>query len=89
NDSPSYTESRDNPFNNKRIVLTGTLQNMPRSKAKKHLENLGASVTSGISSKTDFLIAGEKAGSKLAKAQTLGVDILDEDQFAALLKEYI
>ncbi|MBU8848777.1 MAG: NAD-dependent DNA ligase LigA [Desulfobacterales bacterium] len=89
NDSPSYTESRDNPFNNKRIVLTGTLQNMPRSEAKKQLENLGASVTSGISSKTDFLIAGEKAGSKLAKAQTLGVDILDEDQFAALLKEYI
>ncbi|MCD4721251.1 MAG: NAD-dependent DNA ligase LigA [Desulfobacula sp.] len=87
NDQPS--ESHDNPFNNKRIVLTGTLLTLTRSEAKKQLEKLGAGVTSGISSKTDFLIAGEKAGSKLEKAQKLGIEILDETRFTALLKEYV
>lgn len=86
-DQPSQAGLRDNPFNNKRIVLTGTLQTMTRSEAKKQLEKLGAGVTSGISSKTDFLVAGEKAGSKLEKAQKLGVAILDENGFVTLLKD--
>jgi len=89
NDQPVIAESQDNPFNNKRIVLTGTLQSMPRTEAKKQLERLGASITPSISSKTDFLIAGEKAGSKLAKAQKLGVTILDETRFAALLEKFV
>ncbi|NOX33943.1 MAG: NAD-dependent DNA ligase LigA [Deltaproteobacteria bacterium] len=87
-DQPVITESSDNPFRNKRIVLTGTLQSMPRSTAKKLLEKLGANVTSGISAKTDFLIAGEKSGSKVEKAKKKGVKILDEKKFTLLVKEY-
>ena len=89
NDQPSYTEFQDNLFANKRIVLTGTLQTMTRSEAKKQLEKLGANITSSISAKTDFLIAGEKAGSKLAKARKFGIAILDETQLTALLKENV
>jgi len=88
NDQPVMPELSSNPFKDKRIVLTGTLQTMTRSEAKKLLEKFGASVISSISSKTDLLIAGEKAGSKLKKAQDLGVEILDENLFSALLREY-
>ena len=88
NDQSVIPESRNNPFNNKRIVLTGTLSTMTRSEAKKNLEKCGADITSSVSSKTDFLIAGEKAGSKLEKAQKLGIEILDENRFITLLKEY-
>ena len=88
NDQFVLPESRDNPFNNKRIVLTGTLSTMTRSEAKKNLEKCGADITSSVSSKTDFLIAGEKAGSKLEKAQKLGIEILDENRFITLLKDY-
>jgi DNA ligase (NAD+) len=77
----------DNPFKNKRIVLTGTLQSMTRSFAKKQLENSGAKITSAISSKTDFLITGENPGSKLEKAQNLGVEIIDETNFIELLEK--
>lgn len=76
----------DTFFKNKRIVLTGTLTQMPRSSAKKQLQAQGARVTAGVSAKTDLLIAGEKAGSKLAKARALGVDIMDEDTFISRLK---
>lgn len=78
----------DNPFNNKRIVLTGTLQSMTRSFAKKQLENFGAKITSAISSKTDFLIAGNNPGSKLGKAQNLGVELMDETKFIELLENH-
>lgn len=81
NDQVSAVQRHHNEFNNKRIVLTGALQTMTRSEAKHYLEKSGAKVTSSISSKTDFLIAGEKAGSKLAKAEKLGVQILDETRF--------
>ena len=89
NEQPIIIESFENIFNNKKIVLTGTLQSMTRSEAKKILENLGADITSSISSKTDFLIAGEKAGSKLEKAEKAGVQILDETRFKAMLKDYL
>ena len=89
NDQPVIIESSNNLFNNKRIVLTGTLQSMTRSEAKKILETLGAEVTSSISSKTDFLIAGEKAGSKLEKAEKSGVQILDETRFTDMLNGYL
>ncbi len=74
----------DNPFYNKRIVLTGTLKTMTRAHAKKQLENFGAKITSAISLKTDFLITGEKPGSKLEKAQKIGVTILSEKDLIAL-----
>jgi len=78
----------DNPFNNKRIVLTGTLQSMTRSFAKKQLENFGAKITSAISAKTDFLIAGDNPGNKFEKAHNFGVEILNETKFIELLETH-
>ncbi len=72
-------------FADKAVVLTGTLASMARGEAKKRLEAQGARVVGSISSKTDFLIAGEKAGSKLAKAEKLAVPVLDEAAFLAKL----
>ena len=69
----------------KRFVLTGTLTAMTRSQAKERLQALGASVSSSVSAKTDYLVAGESPGSKLAKARELGVTVLDEDALAAML----
>jgi DNA ligase (NAD+) len=89
NDQPVIAKSYDNQFSNKRIVLTGTLQTMTRSEVKKQLEKFGAIITSSISSKTDFLIAGEKAGSKLAKAKKSGVQILDETRLTNMFKDYL
>ena len=80
------TKISDNPFKDKRIVLTGTLHSMARSEAEKRLENRGAKITSAISSRTDFLITGEAPGSKFEKAQKLEVSILDEESFAKLLE---
>lgn len=71
------------PFANKIFVITGTLDSMSRQEAAEKLEQLGAQVTNSISKKTNYLIAGEKAGSKLTKAQQLGVTILDEKTFLA------
>lgn len=71
----------------KRVVLTGKLTVMSRTQAKNVLEKMGASVTSAVSAKTDLVIAGEKAGSKLKKAEQLGVQIWDEQQFADILKQ--
>ena len=75
----------DHAFTGKTFVLTGTLTQLKRVQAKKILESLGAKVTGSVSAKTDFLVAGEKAGSKLTKAQSLGVEVLDEDTFVRLL----
>lgn len=68
------------------FVITGTLSKMTRDEAKASLQSLGAAVSGSVSKKTDFLVAGEKAGSKLAKAQSLGVDILDESGLIKLIK---
>ncbi|WP_255487118.1 NAD-dependent DNA ligase LigA [Oceanospirillum sediminis] len=70
------------------IVLTGTLSTMGRSDAKVRLEALGAKVTGSVSKKTDLVIAGEAAGSKRAKAEQLGIDILDESGLLDLLAEH-
>lgn len=76
----------DSFFNGKTVVLTGTLHQLTRDEAAKKLEALGAKVTGSVSSKTDLVIAGEKAGSKLAKAQQLGIQVIeDEDEFIRLL----
>ena len=81
---PAAAGSSDGPFAAKTVVLTGTLS-MARGKAKKLLEAAGAKVTGSVSSKTDFLVAGESAGSKLTKAQNLGVRILNEQEMMEML----
>lgn len=74
------------PFYGKTIVLTGTLSSMSRDEAAKKLESLGAKVTGSVSKKTDIVIAGENAGSKLAKAEQLGIRVIDnEDELLHLL----
>lgn len=78
-------EVKDNPFMNKTVVVTGTLLNYSRDSIKEKLESLGAKVTNSISKKTDFLIAGEKAGSKLDKAKSLDVRVLTETEFERLI----
>ncbi len=75
------------PLAGKVIVLTGSLQSMSRSEAKKRLQALGAKVTGSVSKKTDWVIAGEAAGSKLKKAQELGVEVLDETGLLNLLQQ--
>ena len=81
----SVWEVKDGALSGKTFVLTGALSSMTRDAAKDAIQAKGGKVTGSVSSKTDYLIAGEKAGSKLAKAQKLGVEILDEDALQALL----
>lgn len=76
----------DNPLKNKNVVLTGTLTQLTRDEAKALLQSLGCKVSGSVSSKTDYLIAGEKAGSKLTKAQELGITVLSEQDFVNLIK---
>lgn len=78
-------EIADNPLKDKNVVLTGTLSVLTRDQAKALLQGLGCKVSGSVSSKTDYLIAGEKAGSKLAKAQELGVKVLSEQDFLAIV----
>ena len=75
------------PFSGKTVVITGTLSNYSRDEAAALIERLGGKTTSSVSKKTDLLIAGEKAGSKLTKAQKLGVEVLYEADFIEQLKE--
>ena len=75
----------DNPFAGKVVVLTGSLQILTRDEAKDRLTALGAKVTGSVSKKTDLVVAGEAAGSKLAKAEELGIKVINEDEFIALL----
>lgn len=79
------TQITDNPFNGKTVVATGSLQNFTRDGIGKKLEELGAKVGSSVSKKTDYVIAGEKAGSKLTKAKELGVPVLTETEFMAMI----
>ncbi|NUY56643.1 NAD-dependent DNA ligase LigA [Salinivibrio sp. EAGSL] len=81
------SDEQAQPLAGKTIVLTGTLSQMSRTDAKTALQALGAKVTGSVSAKTDMLIAGEAAGSKLTKAQDLGVTVLDEDAMIALINQ--
>lgn len=75
----------DSPFAGKTVVLTGSLSQMSRDDAKARLVALGAKVAGSVSKKTDLVIAGEAAGSKLAKAQELGITVIDEAEMIRLL----
>ena len=74
-------EVSENLFKDKTVVLTGTLTQMGRNEAKALLQQLGAKVSGSVSSKTDFVIAGDAAGSKLTKAQELNITVLTEEEF--------
>ena len=74
-------EVTENRFKGKTVVLTGTLTQMGRNEAKALLQDMGAKVSGSVSAKTDFVIAGDAAGSKLTKAQELGVTVLTEEEF--------
>jgi len=76
------------PLVDKIFVLTGTLTQMGRTEAKTALQSLGAKVSGSVSKKTDFVVAGDKAGSKLTKAQDLGISVLTEDDLVELLAEH-
>lgn len=75
----------ESSFNGKTVVVTGTLQNYSRGEIKAKLESLGAKVSGSVSKKTDYVIAGEEAGSKLTKAQDLGVAVLTEEEFEKMI----
>lgn len=72
------------PFDGKTFVLTGTLPTLTREEATAKIEAAGGKVSGSVSRKTDFVLAGAEAGSKLAKAQELGVKILTEQEFLAM-----
>ena len=76
----------DNPFSSKSIVITGSFSTIARSQLKEELIRVGARVSSSVSSKTDYLVAGDKPGSKLSKANELGIQILEEAEVLSLLK---
>lgn len=78
-------EAVDERFTGKQFVLTGTLQTYTRDEARALIEARGGRVTSSVSKKTDYVVAGQEAGSKLDKAQALGVNVIDEAAFKALL----
>ena len=78
----------DSPLAGKTVVITGTLPTMSRDTAATHVTALGGKTSSAVSKKTDYLLAGDKAGSKLTKAQELGVAIIDEAQLLAWLDEH-
>ncbi|MBU9811500.1 NAD-dependent DNA ligase LigA [Rahnella sp. SL6] len=80
-------EEIDSPFAGKTVVLTGSLSILSRDEAKDRLTALGAKVSGSVSKKTDLVIAGEAAGSKLAKAQELGIEVIDEAEMIRLLGE--
>ncbi|WKV09751.1 NAD-dependent DNA ligase LigA [Thermoanaerobacterium sp. CMT5567-10] len=81
------SENTSNIFDGLTFVLTGTLSNYTRDEAKKLIEERGGKVTSSVSKKTDYVLAGSDPGSKLAKAQQLGVRIIDEKEFENMLKQ--
>ena len=79
-------DGEDNRFEGKAFVLTGTLEKYTRGEASNIIEKFGGKTSSSVSKKTDYVLAGEEAGSKLTKAQNLGVRILSEEEFEELIK---
>jgi len=83
--SPPEHEIQETPFSNKTIVLTGTLKMMTRADAKSQIHAMGGKVTGSVTKKTGLVICGENAGSKLQKARKLGIPVVDESKFLAML----
>ena len=79
-------ENNDNRFEGKTFVLTGSLEKYTRQEASDIIEKLGGKTSSSVSKKTSYVLSGEDAGSKLAKAQSLGVEIITEEQFEKMIK---
>lgn len=84
--APPAGPASENAFDGQRFVLTGTLESMPRSQAKACIERLGGTVSGSVSAKTRFVVAGSSPGSKRERAEALGVEVIDEDRFLALLE---
>lgn len=84
--TPAEVKNKGGVFEGKTFVLTGALPTMSRKEASKLIEDNGGKTSSSVSKKTDFVLAGESAGSKLTKAQSLGVTIISEEEFLALIK---
>ncbi len=84
---PFVVEEADSPVTGKTVVFTGSLERLSRTEAKVMAERYGAKVAGSVSSKTDYVVAGEAAGSKLKKAQELGVKVLSEDEWLTLIGE--
>jgi DNA ligase (NAD+) len=82
---PAARAAASGPFAGKIVVLTGTLASMTRDEAKERIESGGGKVTGSVSKKTDYVVAGAEAGSKLDRAQELGVAVLDEEKFRKML----
>ncbi|ORJ62456.1 NAD-dependent DNA ligase LigA [Geothermobacter hydrogeniphilus] len=81
------TVQQDGPLNGKTLVITGSLESMSRKQAEARVEQLGGRAAGSVSRKTDYLVAGPGAGSKLARAEQLGIEILDEETFLRLIGE--
>jgi DNA ligase (NAD+) len=75
-----------NKLANKTFVLTGTLESLSRDQAKDRIRELGGDVSSTVSKNVDYVVAGSEPGSKLQKAQDLGVEIINEEQFLNIIK---
>ena len=79
-------EGEDNRFEGKTFVLTGSLEEFTRNEASEIIERLGGKTSGTVSKKTDYVLAGEDAGSKLTKAQNLGVTVISEAEFKEMIK---
>ena len=77
---------KDNRFEGMTFVLTGTLPTLKRSEASSIIESFGGKASSSVSKKTTYVLAGEEAGSKLDKANSLGVEVINEEQFKEVIK---
>ena len=86
--APARAAASAGPLDGRTVVLTGSLESMSRDEAGERLEALGAKVSGSVSKKTHLVVAGEAAGSKLAKAQELGIEVWDEAQLLSFLERH-
>ena len=84
--SLDQTEKKDDRFSGMTFVLTGTLPSMTRDQASEIIQSYGGKVSGSVSKKTSYVLAGEEAGSKLTKAQSLGINIISQQEFEEMIK---